>query len=117
MRTILIVLITAGALLTGASTAQTQQAWAGQYRVSGVNPDGSVYSGAATITSIAKNMYDVVWQTGTESYGGFGYVDAKGYLIVGGLQSPLIASYAPDGSGTWLAPGAPTVATEKLTKQ
>ena len=116
MRTILIVLITAGALLTGASNAHTQQNWAGQYRVSGVNPDGTTYEGTATITSLGRNMYGMAWQTG-DSYTGFGFVDAKGYLVVGGLQGPLVVSYAPDGSGTWLAPGAPAVATEKLTKQ
>lgn len=117
MRTILIVLITAGALLTGASNAHTQQNWAGKYRISGVNPNGTTYEGTARIQAVATNVYGVEWQTGTEQYNGFGFVDAKGYLIAGASEFPLVVSYAPDGSGTWLAPGTFTVATEKLTKQ
>ena len=118
MRTIIIIsLVTTLALLAGASTAHTQQSWVGDYVVTGVNHNGSTYKGTATIRTIVNNTYHVAWQTGTQEYAGFGFVDAQGYLVVGGLDFPLIVSYAPGGSGTWLEPGAPTVATEKLTKQ
>ena len=91
----------------------------GNYTVEGFNFNGSQYTGTATITSVADEIYRVEWNINGEQFSGIGFLDGS-KLLVGGLDFPLVVSYTPDSVGnlvgTWLIPGAPATSTEKLTR-
>lgn len=93
--------------------------FSGSYTVDGSNFNGSQYTGTATILAVADQVYRVEWNINGEQFSGIGFKDGS-KLVVGGLDFPLVVSYAVDGAGnlngTWLIPGAPATSTEKLTR-
>jgi hypothetical protein len=91
----------------------------GDYQVRGTNPDGSGYSGTATITPKSDTTCRITWDTGSTSSG----------ICMVAAQS-LAASYAlgdkiglvlyqlqPDGSlkGSWTIVDQPGAGSETLT--
>jgi len=94
----------------------------GKYTGSGTNPDGGSYTCDVTV-SRAGRAYAVAWYfDGQLGYEGTGIV--KGNTFVVGFASPQgygVVAYTigRDGSldGTWTAPGATKLGTEKLKRR
>jgi hypothetical protein len=103
--------------LTGASAAA--QMVGGQYRVHGINPDGSSYSGTATITPSSDSTCRITWQTGSTSVGicmAAGRAFAASYAL-NGKVGLVVYEMQPDGTlkGVWTLADQPGAGTEILT--
>jgi len=91
---------------------------ASRYEASGSNPDGSKYTGTATVTVISDTTYTIVWKIGDSTYEGFGMrlndSLAATYTIDG---DPGLIIYKVDGdglTGAWAIRGHDGVGTERL---
>jgi hypothetical protein len=75
---------------------------AGNYRVSGHNPDGSAYSGTLKITPAAGG-YHVRWNVAGQVYEGFGGLEANLFAVEWGADTPVVYALGADGSlvGLW----------------
>lgn len=76
---------------------------AGNYTVSGRNPDGSGYSGTVTL-SLQGDAYQVLWTIAGQQYSGTGRLDGRVLTVDWqGDSNPVIYVVMPDGSlhGTW----------------
>jgi hypothetical protein len=75
---------------------------AGDYRVSGHNPDGSGYSGTLKITP-ASGGYHVRWDVAGQVYDGFGALEGNLLPVEWGPDTPVVYALAADGSlvGLW----------------
>jgi|GEM_PF-1061755 len=74
----------------------------GNYAASGVNPDGSRYSGQAKIT--VKNGKAIVqWNVAGRKYQGEGSLEGNRLVVEWGDTSPVIYTVLPDGTlaGSW----------------
>jgi hypothetical protein len=91
---------------------------ASRYEASGSNPDGSKYTGTATVTVISDTTYTIAWKIGDSTYEGFGMrlndSLAATYTIDG---DPGLIIYKVDGdglTGAWAIRGHDGVGTEHL---
>ena len=75
----------------------------GRYRVSGRNPNGSSYSGAATIMSESGGRYGMEWTIESTSYRGAGTLDGNLHTVNLGGMTPVVYAIAADGrlNGLW----------------
>ena len=87
----------------------------GLYDVSGENPDGSVYSGSATITADG-NEYLIRWDIGTETIIGNGSWDGE-RLNVQFEGGQATYTRTPNGvlNGVWSLEGVPDQGSDILT--
>lgn len=93
-----------------------------KYDVVGTNPNGSKYSGTATIDVISDSTFSIRWSVGGSAYKGFGMrmndALAATYVIDG---DPGLIIYKVDESGTlnglWSVRGRNGSGTERLTPQ
>jgi len=100
-----------------AMPAQAQQA--GIYDVTGVNLDGSTYTGLAQIRQLGLASFAIVWRIRNEIIEGVGFSSGRTVSVAYGLaQRPGIGIYTlnPDGSmdGEWTIIGAPANGRERL---
>ncbi len=91
---------------------------ASRYEASGSNPDGSKYTGTASVKIISDTTYTIVWTIGDATYEGFGMrlndSLAATYMIDG---EPGLIIYKVDGNGltgAWAIRGHDGVGTEHL---
>ena len=100
---------------------QAAPPWEGVYRVDGINPNGSTYTGAAQIVRIpGTELYQIGWILDGQpddlfmTAVGFVFEDR---LIAGGLQSPLPMAFNRNGDGRWATPGDTSkIGHERLTR-
>jgi hypothetical protein len=100
------------------STAALARTLGGQYEVRGTNPDGSGYSGTATITPSSDTTCRITWDTGSTSYGicmVAGQTVAASYGLSGRVGLVLY-QLQPDGTlnGVWTVADQPGAGTETL---
>lgn len=92
----------------------------GSYHVSGTNPDGSKYSGEATITLESEVTCSIHWETGDTTSDGICMRD-KGVFVAGYVLGDniglVVYEILPDGSmsGRWTITGESGVGTEVLS--
>ncbi|WP_158815923.1 hypothetical protein [Methylocapsa sp. S129] len=92
---------------------------ASKYKAVGTNPDGSEYSGTATVQIISDTTFAIQWQIAGVAYKGFGMrrddALAATYTIDG---EPGLVIYKVDGNGLnglWAIRGRSGNGTERLT--
>jgi hypothetical protein len=75
---------------------------AGSYKVDGVNPDGSKYSGTLEVT-VENGVHRFKWLIGNQTYVGTGTFQDGRISVDYGDKYPAIYTRAPDGTlnGTW----------------
>lgn len=108
------------ALLLGlciALPARAQQS--GIYNVTGVNLDGTPYTGLAQLRQSGLASFTIVWRIGTDVIEGVGFASGRTIAVAYGLaQRPGVGIYQlnPDGSmdGEWTIIGAPAIGRERL---
>jgi hypothetical protein len=92
----------------------------GTYDVQGTSPDGSKYSGTATITQTGQT-FKMIWMIGSDKYTGTAIGD-KDFLAVSytsGNESGLVL-YGADGGnwkGIWTYAGGTKIGSEILRRQ
>jgi hypothetical protein len=93
--------IVAALFLTGPLAAQILDI-SGSYRAEGRNPDGSAYSGTATIAQ-QGNAVQINWRVGNQTYAGSGLRDGQVVQIDWGQPDPVIYVIMSSGElhGTW----------------
>lgn len=74
---------------------------AGRYNASGTNPNGTSYSGSATIEE-AGGQWRVRWTVGNSAYQGIGVLDGSLFTVDWGQPSPVVYVVRGDGSLTGL---------------
>lgn len=90
------------------------------YDVSGTNPDGSKYSGTASVKVISEASFTIHWKIAGETYDGFGMRNgdalAATYEING---EPGLVIYRVDDqgrlNGLWVVRGKDDAGSERLT--
>jgi hypothetical protein len=112
-------LLVAAALLWTVATAFAADPL-GTYDVQGTSPDGSKYTGTATVTRTGQT-YKVVWEIGGDKYTGtaIGDKDFLAISYVSGSETGL-ALYGADGGnwkGIWTYAGGTTMGTELWKRQ
>ncbi len=121
MRSILLSFVfVATLLLPAVDTASSADSMtlASRYDVTGTNPDGSKYSGTASVKVISNTTFTIKWDIAGSVYEGFGmrlndYLSAT-YTIDG---EPGLVMYKVDGngiSGLWAIRGHNGSGTEQL---
>jgi hypothetical protein len=95
----------------------------GNYKLNGSSPDGSKYTGVASITKIGGEMYNATWTIGTKVYKGIAFRDGD-LLSCGwsdkasGARDLGVIAYLvkPDNSldGVWFESGGTVLGTEYL---
>jgi hypothetical protein len=90
---------------------------ASRYDVSGTNPDGSKYSGTASVKVISDTTFTIKWDIASSAYEGFGMrlndTLSATYTIDG---EPGLVTYKVDGiNGLWAIRGHNGSGTEHLT--
>ena len=75
----------------------------GEYRITGSNPDGSRYSGTATIQLDRSGSYRVAWEIGSDQFSGTGTFMSKTLTVHWGTDAPAIYELQATGTldGTW----------------
>jgi hypothetical protein len=75
----------------------------GRYRVTGRNPNGAIYSGAARITSDGRSQYRMDWTVGPTKYAGTGTLEGNLLTVDWGSTTPVVYAIAADGklNGLW----------------
>lgn len=98
----------------GSGSAMAADDWSGRYRVQGVNPNGSDYTGTVQIERRGDG-YVVRWLVGDRRYTGQGIASNRS-LAVGGREWVVIYEKAEDGSlaGAWLPAGKFKAGLERL---
>ncbi len=114
MRHILAVLLIGLSLATPARAQQS-----GLYDVTGVNLDGTPYTGVAQIRQSGLASFTILWRIGNDVIEGVGFASGRTISVAYGLaQRPGIGIYAlnPDGSmdGEWTIIGASANGRERL---
>jgi hypothetical protein len=112
-------LLVAAVLLWGITAAFAADP-VGTYEVQGTSPDGSTYSGTATVTQTGQT-YKVIWQIGDEKYDGtaIGNKDFLAISYTSGSNSGL-ALYGEDGGnwkGVWTYAGGTKMGSEMWKRQ
>jgi hypothetical protein len=112
-------LIVAAVLLWSAATAFAADP-TGSYDVQGTNPDGSTYSGTATVTRTGQT-YKVVWDVGGDTFTGTG-IGNKDFLAISyaydkGTGLVLLGADGGNWKGVWAYAGGTKVATEGWKRQ
>jgi hypothetical protein len=102
-----------------AGVAAAAQTVGGPYRVDGTNPDGSAYTGTATITPSSDTTCRISWRTGSTSTGicmMTGTALAASYVL-NGKVGLVLYRLEPDGSlaGIWTIADQPGAGSETLT--
>ena len=97
--------------------ARAQQS--GVYNVTGVNLDGTPYTGLAQIRQSGLASFTIVWRIGNDVIEGVGFASGRTIAVAYGLaQRPGIGIYQlnSDGSmdGEWTIIGAPAIGRERL---
>jgi hypothetical protein len=110
-------LVLALALMLFATPALAQRD--GVYEVTGVNLDGTPYTGLAQLRSVGINSFSIVWRIGNTLIEGAGMASGRTVAVsYGQAQRPGIGIYQlnPDGSmdGEWTIVGAPAIGRERL---
>lgn len=108
------ILIAALVVLAGPAFAQG----AGRYAVTGTSPDGSGYSGVATVAQVGDGVWSMTWQIGGDSYRGYGVGNGSvlAFAFSGGGMTG-VASYTWTGSsytGLWTTPSGRKAGQETL---
>jgi hypothetical protein len=122
MRSILLSLAFVATLLVpafGTALAADSMTLASRYDVAGTNPDGSKYSGTASVSVISDTTFKIKWDIAGATYEGFGMrlndTLSATYTIDG---EPGLVMYKVDGSGInglWAIRGHNGSGTERLT--
>lgn len=91
----------------------------GLYDVSGVNLDGTNYTGVAQIRTVGINSFNILWRIGNQIVEGVGIASGRTVSVAYGMaQRPGMGIYTlnPDGSmdGEWTIIGAPSIGRERL---
>ncbi|WP_270935664.1 hypothetical protein, partial [Falsiroseomonas oryzae] len=91
----------------------------GVYDVTGINLDGTAYTGVAQIRAVGLTSFTILWRIGGQVVEGFGTASGRTVAVAYGMaQRPGIGIYTlnPDGSmdGEWTIVGAPAVGRERL---
>lgn len=110
-----LVLALAAMLLATPALAQRD----GIYDVTGVNLDGTDYTGLAQIRSVGINSFSIIWRIGNTLIEGTGMASGRTVAVsYGQANRPGIGIYQlnPDGSmdGEWTIVGAPAIGRERL---
>jgi hypothetical protein len=105
----------------GAARAETLTL-AAKYDVAGTNPNGSKYSGTASVEVISDTTFAIRWDIGSSVFKGFGMRmnDSLAATYVIGGDPGLIIYKVEDGgvlSGLWSVRGHNGSGTERLTPQ
>jgi hypothetical protein len=92
----------------------------GAYDVQGSSPDGSKYTGTATVTKTGET-FKVIWVIGSDTYTGtaIGNKDFMAISYVSGSETGL-ALYGEDGGnwkGVWTYAGGTSMGTELWKRQ
>jgi hypothetical protein len=92
----------------------------GLYDISGVNLDGTPYTGVAEIRQAGLASFAIIWQVGQTRIEGIGMASGRTISVVYGAQQRPgmgIYSLAPDGrlEGEWTIFGASALGRETLT--
>jgi hypothetical protein len=102
---------------TEKATRTSGSGLAGEYHVSGKNPDGKAYQATLTVEP-AGNLYRFVWSNNTD---GVGIKQRDNVAVgIGGARCGFVAyEIRPDGTldGIWGGYGSDKTGTEKATKQ
>lgn len=107
------------AILTWTSAWSATGDVGGTYKVEGANPNGSPYSGTATITVTSANTCRIVWKTGPTVSTGICMRNenafSAGYVLQGKVGL-VIYEIMDDGTmeGLWTVADQPGVGTERL---
>lgn len=112
-------LVVAAALLWSVATAFAADP-SGTYDVHGTSPDGSTYSGTATIRQTGQT-FKMIWTIGSDKYTGtaIGNRDFLAVSYTSGSESGL-ALYGADGGnwkGIWTYAGGTRIGSETLKRQ
>lgn len=90
-------------LVSASSQAAADMDLSGKYAVSGVNPQGKEYRGAAEIEKVG-DIYRVLWVIGKEEHHGVGLVQGDvlsvAWVIVAGGSDAGVAAYKIKKNGT-----------------
>ncbi|SFK72899.1 hypothetical protein [Falsiroseomonas stagni] len=91
----------------------------GVYDVTGINLDGSPYTGVAQIRAAGLSSFFIAWRISGQVVEGVGFASGRTISVAYGLASrPGMGIYTlnPDGSmdGEWTIVGAPANARERL---
>jgi hypothetical protein len=116
---IICTLVSVFAFLAAALPARAEPlSLASSYEANGTNPDGSKYSGTASVKVISDSTYTIIWKIAGSTYEGFGMrlndSLAATYMING---EPGLVIYKLDGdglTGAWAVRGHDGVGTEHL---
>ena len=75
----------------------------GEYLVSGRNPDGTRYSGTATIRSDPSGSFRVAWEIGSDQFSGTGRFAGNTLTVDWGTDAPAVYELKTSGllAGTW----------------
>ena len=90
------------------------------YDVTGTNPDGSKYSGTATVKVISEASFTITWLIGGATYQGFGMRNGDALAAtytIGGKPGLVIYKVDDDGvfRGLWVVRGDDEGGSERLT--
>lgn len=118
MKRIATAALVAAGLALHALPAQAQRN--GLYDVSGVNPDGSAYSGRLAMQQVGLASWRVAWQLNDVRYEGLGMSSGPAFAVgftIGERPGVAIYQVAADGglSGQWTMIGSSAIGTETLT--
>jgi hypothetical protein len=116
-RLILAAILAFGLALGATGPAAAQRA--GNYDVTGANPDGTQYTGTLVLEQIGLLSFRLTWTIGSESIEGVGMVSGLVFATafsLGGQPSMGVYEIKPDGEmvGQWTIMGAFGSGTETL---
>jgi hypothetical protein len=93
---------------------------AGNFQVRGTNPDGTDYTGNATMRQVGIVSWQIIWDVGGNRIEGIGMSSGSTFAVtyrIGNVPGMGIYEILADGSmtGQWTAIGSTAIGTETLT--
>lgn len=118
MKRLILATVLAFGLALGATDPAAAQR-AGNYDVTGANPDGTQYTGTLVLEQIGLLSFRLTWTIGSETIEGVGMVSGLTFATafsLGGQPSMGIYEIKPDGemTGQWTIMGAFGSGTETI---
>jgi hypothetical protein len=76
---------------------------AGNYNVSGTNPDASTYTGTVVVSQVDGNQYRFDWSVANQTFTGTGILNGNTISVDWGQDFPVIYQVGTNGvlNGTW----------------
>ena len=112
-----IAVVLCAAVHVGAQAPTAQRPWAGIYTVTGVNPDGTTYTGVVEVVPWPgrPGLYGLTMVTGRQAMEIFAFADGD-QLVMTALDGPMPIVVHADLEVRWAHPGGETIGSERWTR-